>query len=145
MVSTANSQESQSRTTTSSSCTAAANRDIISCPQEFFHQEIGGPQESFEREIFRSQKVRQNCLAQHSQAASDSKKKKRSEKEQFLSQPILSKTPNNDQLLKEAPDSRLLSNRFKLFSFNFYFLTWDIMKPTVWFPNLFNQWKLITT
>ena len=100
-----------------------SRRTNIECHQESFHQESGDSQESSRKEIFRSPQVRQNCFAQHSQLASDPKKKK-SEQENpeqrivGLSQTLLKDT--NDDLLKQAPDSTLLSNRYKLLSISSY-------------------------
>ena len=99
-----------------------SRRTNIECHQESFHQESGDSEESSRGEIFRSPQVRQNCSAQRSQLASDPKKK-RSEygnPEQCIvglsqSRPTLLKDPNDD-LLKQAPDSTLLSNRYKLLS-----------------------------
>ena len=109
MVSTANSLEPESRTTNSSRCTTAPNspsfhsRKIIECSQESFQKESGYcPQ------------ARKNCLTQATQVACDSKKSERQCIASLNSNPtfsMYSKHPNNC-LLKEAPDSRLPSNRY---------------------------------
>ena len=110
MVSTANSLEPESRTTNSSRCTTAPNSPSFrtrECSQESFQKESGCPQ------------ARKNCLTQATQVACDSKKSERQCIASLNSNPTLSmysEHPNNC-LLKEAPDSRLPSNRYlKLFS-----------------------------